>query len=68
MTKEVGHEFFGAVSGDFANMGYEALARDEELLLAPRSGSHAVFAELQRTYSHRVYQRILSNNAESGGC
>ena len=42
------------------NMGYEALARDGELLLAARSGSHAAFAELQRAYSHRVYQRILS--------
>ena len=42
------------------NMGYEALARDDELLLAARSGSHAAFAELQRTYSHCVYQRILS--------
>ena len=41
-------------------MGHEALARDEELSLAARSGSHAVFAELQRTYSRRVYQRILS--------
>lgn len=42
------------------NIGYEALARDEELSLAARNGSHAVFAELQRTYSRRVYQQILS--------
>lgn len=42
------------------NRGYDALARDEELLLAARSGSHASFDELQRAYSHRVYQRILS--------
>ena len=50
-------ERYSAIS---RNMGNEALARHEELLLAARSGSHAVFAELQRTYSHRVYQRILS--------
>jgi RNA polymerase sigma-70 factor, ECF subfamily len=42
------------------NMDYEALARDEDLLLAARAGSHAAFAELQKTYSHRVYKRILS--------
>jgi RNA polymerase sigma-70 factor, ECF subfamily len=41
-------------------MDYEALARDESLILAARSGSHAAFAELQRTYSQRVYKRILS--------
>ncbi|QNI30515.1 sigma-70 family RNA polymerase sigma factor [Alloacidobacterium dinghuense] len=43
-----------------SNMGYEAMSRDEELILAARRGSHAAFAELQRTHSHRVYQRILS--------
>jgi RNA polymerase sigma-70 factor, ECF subfamily len=42
------------------NMDYEALARDEDLLLAARGGSHAAFAELQKIYSHRVYKRILS--------
>jgi RNA polymerase sigma-70 factor, ECF subfamily len=42
------------------NMDYEALARDEDLLFAARSGSHAAFAELQKTYSHRIYKRILS--------
>lgn len=43
-----------------SNMNYEAQARDEELLFAARSGSHAAFAELQRTYSPRVFKQILS--------
>ena len=43
-----------------SNRKYEDLGRDEELLLAARSGSHAAFAELQRTYSPRVFKRILS--------
>lgn len=43
-----------------SNRKYEDLARDEELLLEARSGSHAAFAELQRTYSPRVFKRILS--------
>ncbi|HVU46243.1 MAG TPA: sigma-70 family RNA polymerase sigma factor [Terracidiphilus sp.] len=42
------------------NTAYETLARDEDLLRAAMGGSHAAFAELQKTYSHRVYQRILS--------
>jgi RNA polymerase sigma-70 factor, ECF subfamily len=42
------------------NMDYEALARDEDLLFAARGGSHAAFAELQKTHSHRVYKQILS--------
>ena len=42
------------------NMNYEALAGDEDLLLAARGGSHAAFAELQKIYSHRLYKRILS--------
>ncbi len=44
----------------FPNMDYEVVTRDEDLILAARSGSHAAFAELQKTYSHRVFQRILS--------
>lgn len=43
-----------------SNRKHEDLARDEELLLAARSGSHAAFAELQRTYSPQVFKRILS--------
>ena len=43
-----------------SNMDYEVLTRDEELLLAARGGSHAAFAELQRTHSPRVFKRILS--------
>ena len=43
-----------------SNKNFEDLERDEELLLAARSGSHAAFAELQRTYSPRVFKRILS--------
>ncbi len=40
--------------------------RDEDLLLAARAGSHAAFAELQKTYSRLLYNRILSitQNAE----
>jgi RNA polymerase sigma-70 factor (ECF subfamily) len=41
-----------------SNINYEA--RDEGLLLAARSGSHAAFAELQRIYSPYVFKRILS--------
>jgi RNA polymerase sigma-70 factor, ECF subfamily len=41
-------------------MNYEPMARDEDLLLAARSGSHVAFAELQKIYSHRLYKRILS--------
>ena len=43
-----------------SNMDHEAPARDEDLLLAARSGSHAAFAELQRIYSPCVFKRILS--------
>jgi len=43
-----------------SSMDFEARARDEELLLAARSGSHAAFAELQRTYSPYVFKRILA--------
>jgi len=46
-----------AISSD---MNGEAEARDEGLLLAARSGSHAAFAELQRIYSPCVFKRILS--------
>jgi RNA polymerase sigma-70 factor, ECF subfamily len=42
------------------NPDYEASARDEELLHALRGDSHVAFAELQKTYSDRVYKRILS--------
>ena len=42
------------------NINDEASARDEELLLQARGGSHTAFAELQRAHSHRVYKRILS--------
>jgi RNA polymerase sigma-70 factor (ECF subfamily) len=47
-------------------MNQDTTARDEELLHAARAGSHAAFAELQRTYSRRLYKRILSitRNAE----
>jgi RNA polymerase sigma-70 factor, ECF subfamily len=47
-------------------MNQDTTARDEELLRAARAGSHAAFAELQRTYSRRLYKRILSitRNAE----
>lgn len=38
----------------------ETPERDEELVLAARAGSHAAFAELQQTYSRRLYRRILS--------
>lgn len=38
----------------------EAIARDEELLLAATAGSDAAFAELQNIYAHRLYKRILS--------
>jgi RNA polymerase sigma-70 factor (ECF subfamily) len=34
--------------------------RDEELLRAAKAGSHIAFQELQQTYSHRLYKRILS--------
>lgn len=43
-----------------SNRKYEDVTRDDELLLAARSGSHAAFAELQRAYSPRVFKRILS--------
>ena len=44
----------------------EATARDEELVLAARAGSHAAFAELQQTHARRLYKLILSitRNAE----
>jgi len=42
------------------DMDCDALRRDEELLLAARSGCHAAFAELQNTYSRPIYKRILS--------
>jgi RNA polymerase sigma-70 factor, ECF subfamily len=35
-------------------------ARDVELLLAAKGGSHAAFGELQKTYSSRLYKRIFS--------
>lgn len=50
----------GACLAISTNMNYEAVAGDEELLLAAKSGSHAAFAELQRAYSPRVFKRILS--------
>jgi RNA polymerase sigma-70 factor (ECF subfamily) len=40
-------------------MNEESTARDEELLLAARAGSHAAFGELQKSYSNRLYCRIL---------
>jgi RNA polymerase sigma-70 factor, ECF subfamily len=43
-----------------ASINQESTAREEELLLAARSGSHAAFGELQRTYSHRIYKTIYS--------
>jgi RNA polymerase sigma-70 factor (ECF subfamily) len=43
-----------------SDMSYDGHARDEELLLAARSGSHAAFEELRRIYSPRVFKRILS--------
>jgi hypothetical protein len=43
-----------------SDTNYEATARDEDLLLAARSGSHAAFAELQKIYSPCVFKRILS--------
>ena len=46
-----------AISSD---TNYEATARDEDLLLAARSGSHAAFAELQMIYSPCVIKRIHS--------
>jgi len=42
------------------SMSHEAAACDEELVLAAKAGSHEAFAELQHTYSHRLYKRILS--------
>ena len=42
------------------NMNSEASARDEILLHLARGGCHTAFAELQRTYSRRVYRQILS--------
>ena len=38
----------------------EVKTRDEELLCAARTGSHAAFAELQNIYARRLYTRILS--------
>lgn len=32
----------------------------EDLVLAAKAGSHAAFGELQKIYSHRLYQRIVS--------
>jgi RNA polymerase sigma-70 factor, ECF subfamily len=43
-----------------STMDYETSAHDEGLVLAARGGCHAAFAELQKTYSRRIYQRILS--------
>jgi RNA polymerase sigma-70 factor (ECF subfamily) len=42
------------------NSPSEAAAREEELLIEARSGSHAAFAELQKAYSRLVYARILT--------
>lgn len=50
-------ERYLAISSD---MDCEGPACDEDLLLAAKKGSHAAFAELQRTYSPQVFQRILS--------
>jgi RNA polymerase sigma-70 factor, ECF subfamily len=41
-------------------MSHEAAARDEELVLSAKAGSHEAFAKLQQSYSHRLYKRILS--------
>jgi RNA polymerase sigma-70 factor (ECF subfamily) len=38
----------------------EATARDEELVIAAKAGSHAAFGEIQNLYSHRLYKRIVS--------
>jgi RNA polymerase sigma-70 factor, ECF subfamily len=46
--------------GISSHMDYEALAREEDLLPAARSGSHAAFAELQKIHSRRIYKQILS--------
>lgn len=47
-------------------LNQETTARDEELLLAARAGSHAAFAELQQTHARRLYKHIFSitGNAE----
>jgi RNA polymerase sigma-70 factor (ECF subfamily) len=47
-------------------LNQETTARDEELLLAARAGSHAAFAELQQTHAPRLYKHIFSitRNAE----
>ncbi len=41
------------------SINHETTARDDELLLAAKAGSHSAFAELQHRYSHRLYKRIL---------
>ena len=43
-----------------SNLSCGTEAVEEDLLAAARSGSHAAFAELQKTHSVRVYKRILS--------
>lgn len=45
---------------DSSSRNYDGEARDQALLRAARSGSHAAFAELQQIYSSRVFKRILS--------
>jgi RNA polymerase sigma-70 factor (ECF subfamily) len=40
--------------------GQELTAREEEVLLIARVGSHAAFAELRKLYAHRLYKLILS--------
>jgi RNA polymerase sigma-70 factor (ECF subfamily) len=50
-------ERYLAISSDAS---YQALSRNEDLLLAAKRGSHAAFAELQRAYSPLIFKRILS--------
>jgi RNA polymerase sigma-70 factor, ECF subfamily len=44
----------------FHSLVQESNEYEEHLVLAAKAGSHAAFAELQRTYSHRLYKRIYT--------
>ena len=41
-------------------VNHQTTAREEGLVLTAKAGSHAAFGELQQTYSHRLFTRILS--------
>ena len=60
MNVSVGINPEGQYLGTSPNIDCDAVAREEDLLLAARSGSHAAFGELQKIHSHRLYKRIYS--------